>query len=187
MQMTVKQTAIAGCFELIPNMIGDHRGSFTKTFHAETFSKNGLCTDWREEYFSVSKQGVLRGLHFQTPPHEHTKLVYCVEGTVLDAVVDLRQDSPSYKKHHILELSADTANMLYIPSGLAHGFYVLSDSATMMYKVSTVYSPQHDTGILWNSAGIAWPDETPIVSERDAGLPALCDLQSPFFQKGSLA
>ncbi len=184
MQITVMETAIAGCYEILPKVVGDTRGSFVKTFHAETFSNYGLCTDWPEEYFSISRRGVLRGLHFQTPPHHHDKLVYCVEGAVLDAVVDLRKGSPSFGNHLVLELTADKANMLYIPNGIAHGFYVVSDSATMMYKVSSMYAPEHDTGIRWNSAGIGWPDAKPIVSARDAGLPAFCAFESPFDLRG---
>lgn len=180
MQMTVKETPLKGCYEILPAVLSDERGSFIKTFHALAFSRHGLCTDWREEYFSVSQQGVLRGLHFQTPPHAHAKLVYCVGGAVLDAVIDLRRGSPDYGKQATVELNADKANMLYIPAGMAHGFYVLRGPATMMYKVSTVYSPGHDRGILWNSAGIPWPDDNPRISPRDAAFEAFGDFDSPF-------
>lgn len=180
MQITIRKTPIPGCREISTRILRDLRGVFVKTFHDEVFKEQGLTTDWREEYYSISRRGVLRGLHFQIPPHDHEKLVYCTAGTVFDAVVDLRNGSPSFGRHHVMELSAERGNMLYIPRGLAHGFYVTSDSATMMYKVSTVYAPEFDTGILWNSSEIPWPEEKPELSARDAEFPALENFSSPF-------
>ena len=178
--MNIKKTAIPGCFEIIPRIFRDHRGLLVKTFHEQLFRENDLNTSWREEYYSVSRGGVLRGLHFQRPPHDHVKMVYCAEGSVLDAVLDLRKGSPSYGRHILIELSSATGNMLYLPSGLAHGFYVTSETAVMMYKVSSVHAPDCDSGVLWNSAGIPWPDETPALSDRDARFPALENVSSPF-------
>ena len=126
------------------------------------------------------KTEVLRGLHFQRPPHDHEKIVYCTDGGVLDVVVDLRAGSPVYGKHVMIELTADKANMIYIPRGLAHGFYVTTKSATMHYKVSTQYAQSHDTGILWNSAGIDWPDDNPVLSSRDQSFSTFSDFESPF-------
>jgi dTDP-4-dehydrorhamnose 3,5-epimerase len=182
--MHIRETSIQGCFEITPNVFRDERGSFVKTFHHEMFRAHGLETDWREEYYSVSRKGVLRGMHFQLPPHDHAKLVYCPDGTVLDAVVDLRGDSATYGRHVLTELNSEKANMLYITKGLAHGFYVMSESATMMYKVSTVYAPDHDAGILWNSLGIAWPDVAPVMSERDRAFPEFAELTTnPFLNR----
>jgi len=178
--MIVRETSIAGCFELIPPAFGDDRGLFVKTFHEGMFREHGLNTDWKEGYYSVSRQGVLRGLHFQLPPHDHEKLVYLSAGSVLDAVLDLRQGSPSYGGHLLLELDAERGNMLYLPRGVAHGFYVTSKSATMMYQVSSVYAPQHDAGILWNSAGIGWGVDDPRLSPRDAQHPPYPDFATPF-------
>jgi len=184
MQIDLKHSKIPSCFEIIPEVFKDERGTFVKTFHEGVFKKNSLETNFAEEYYSFSCKGVLRGLHFQLPPVEHVKLVYCVSGKVLDAVVDLRVGSPTYGEFETFELSAEKANMIYIPKGLAHGFYVLSESAIMMYKVTTVYSPEHDTGILWNSVGIPWPDEKPIISKRDSEFIAFKDFKSPFvYQK----
>lgn len=174
------EAAIPGCFEIRPRIFDDLRGRFVKTFQRELFAEHGLNTDWPEEFYSVSKQGVLRGLHFQLPPHDHEKLVYCAAGEVLDAVVDLRVGSPTYGRNAIFRLSAETANMVYIPRGLAHGFLTLGASATMMYKVASVHAPRHDAGILWNSAGIDWPVDSPIVSARDAGFAPLEQFISPF-------
>lgn len=178
--MDLRQTTLAGCYEIIPSFFCDERGSFVKTFHFDTFIKHGLNTEWKEEYYSVSKQGVLRGLHFQLPPHDHEKLVYCTAGCVFDVAVDLRVGSPSYGEHFQLELNAEKANMLYIPRGFAHGFCVKSESATMMYKVSSVYAPEHDGGILWSSVGIKWPEDKPVLSLRDSQFQDFSTFKSPF-------
>jgi len=184
MQMTIREMTIPGCFEISPRIFRDERGVFVKTFHDEVFQRHDLTTKWCEEFYSVSCRGVLRGLHFQLPAHEQDKLVYCTAGAVLDAALDLRRGSPSYGCHLLLEVSAEAGNMLYLPRGLAHGFYVLSESATLVYKVSSVYSPEHDAGILWNSAGILWPDDTPRLSRRDARFPTLGNFSSPFHYNG---
>lgn len=173
-------TPIAGCYEIQPKVLSDERGCFVKTFHRTEFSHRDLQLDFDEEYYSVSHAGVIRGLHFQLPPMDHVKLVYCVSGSVFDAVVDLRLGSPSYGQSFSTELSAVRGNGLYIPKGLAHGFAVTSESAILTYKVSTVYSPSHDAGILWNSAKIEWPIANPILSSRDQNFVSLSDFQSPF-------
>lgn len=178
--MDIRPTAIQGCYEILPSVFCDERGSFVKTFNYDTFVKYGLTTDWREEYYSISKKRVLRGLHFQLPPHDHEKLVYATDGCVLDVVVDLRVGSPSYGKHVIIELTADKANMIYLSRGLAHGFYVTTQSATIHYKVATQYAQSHDAGILWNSAGIDWQDANPVLSARDKSFSTFDDFKSPF-------
>lgn len=179
--MNIESTKIPGCFEIIPKIFTDNRGSFIKTFHRDLFEQQGLETDWREEYYSTSYKGVLRGLHFQLPPHDHAKLVYCTSGEVLDVVFDLRIGSPSYGTHAMFQLNATDAHMIYIPKGCAHGFYTLSEQATMMYKVSTVYAPDHDAGLLWNSVGILWPDGNPIMSDRDKAFPTFTEFTAnPF-------
>ncbi len=182
--MLLKRTNIPGCFEILPQIINDERGRFVKTFHRGLFQNLGLNADFPEEYYTVSKKGVLRGLHFQTPPSDHTKIVYCVEGEVFDAVVDLRVGSPTFGKYEVVKVSSAIGNIIYIPSGLAHGFYVVSENATLIYNVSTVYSPQHDSGILWNSVGIPWPDPAPIVSRRDTTFPSISNFTSPFTFNG---
>ncbi|RJX16993.1 MAG: dTDP-4-dehydrorhamnose 3,5-epimerase [Desulforudis sp.] len=171
---------IPGCFEIQPTVLEDQRGLFVKTFHEQIFAQYGLETHFAEEYYSKSYQGVLRGLHFQVPPHDHAKLVYCLVGQVKDVVVDLRLGSPTYGKFASFILSAEKASMVYIPRGLAHGFYTLSDSATMVYKVTSVYSPPHDTGIRWDSVGIDWPSDNPIISERDRQFETFAAFNSPF-------
>ncbi|MDD2853936.1 MAG: dTDP-4-dehydrorhamnose 3,5-epimerase [Desulfuromonadaceae bacterium] len=179
--MLVNETGIAGCFEIIPRLFRDDRGSFVKTFHSGSFGEQGLVTSFAEEFYSWSKRGVLRGLHFQTPPSDHTKVVTCLSGEVLDAVVDLRTGSPTFGEHRLFNLRAAKATILYIPSGLAHGFMALSEEALMYYQVTTVHDPAADHGIRWDSAGIPWPLDNPLVSPRDAAFPTLKDFVSPFY------
>ena len=186
MDFTIRETKIPGYLEILPVLRSDPRGSFVKTFHAAAFATLRLTTQFAEEYYSISKCGVLRGMHFQTPPAEHTKMVYCVLGRVRDVVVDLRVESPTFGQYEIIDLNAELANMLYIPAGLAHGFYVGSETAILLYKVTSVYSPQNDKGILWSSLGIPWPAPDPLVSERDRQFPAFQDFQSPFVYDGAI-
>ena len=183
--MEIITTRISGCYEIRPTVVRDERGTFVKTFHQDLFAGYGLATAFAEEYYSVSRFRVLRGLHFQVPPREHVKVVYCVKGRVLDAVVDLRRGSPTYGQYAAIEITGDAANMVYMTCGLAHGFYVLSEEAIVVYKVTSIHSPEHDTGIHWNSAGIPWPDRQPIVSLRDSGLVHFAEFQSPFRYESS--
>mgnify|MGYP001047693918 CR=1 FL=1 len=179
----VKKSRINGCLELIPKIFNDERGSFVKVFHNEAFKALGLEDEFREEYYSKSSMGVIRGLHFQVPPEEHTKMVYCVDGSVFDVVVDLRVGSTTFGQCETFNLNAADANMIYIPKGLAHGFCSLSESSTLIYKTSTVYNPNFDSGILWDSVPVVWPVKKPIISQRDSVFPGLCDFESPFKYK----
>lgn len=178
--MEVNHTIIPGCFEIFPRVFEDSRGRLVKTFHHDLFADNGLETDFREEYYSVSHKGVLRGLHFQIPPHEHIKLVTCLEGSIFDVVVDLRKGSPSFGRHLTFVLDALKANMVYVPAGCAHGFYVLSDKALFLNRTTSVFSSQSDAGIKWDTCGIEWPDANPVLSDKDRNLPSLQEYNSPF-------
>jgi dTDP-4-dehydrorhamnose 3,5-epimerase len=176
----LKSSAIQDCFELQPKVLDDARGRFVKVFHETGFAELGLETNFVEEYYSVSHKNVVRGMHFQRPPMDHIKMVYCLKGEALDVVVDLRVGSPTYGQHAVFELSAVKANIIYIPKGMAHGFCALSENTVMVYKVSTVYSPEHDAGVLWDSLGIAWPTNEPIMSARDRSFPTFTQFESPF-------
>lgn len=178
--MEIRPTTLPGCFEILLPHFPDPRGSFVKSYHQNFFQEQGLVTDWRENYYTISKRGVLRGLHFQSPPADHEKLVHCARGRAFDVVVDLRRGSPTYGRRLTLELSPERANQLYIPRGLAHGFLALEDETMMMYQVSGVHSPQHDQGILWNSCGVPWPGLEIILSERDKTWPTLAQFETPF-------
>lgn len=185
--MELRQTIIPGCYEIQPKVFKDERGLFIKTFHNAIFSDLNLRTDWREEYYSKSKKGVIRGMHFQLPPMQHAKLVYCLEGIVKDVILDLRVGSPAYGQCVEIELSSEIGNMVYIPEGMAHGFCAMTDNAVMQYKVTSVHSPEHDAGILWNSISANWDiaDSDAIVSARDKNFPKLHDFISPFLFENS--
>jgi dTDP-4-dehydrorhamnose 3,5-epimerase len=171
---------IAGVKLIRPQAQRDRRGTFVKTIHVEIFSKHGIPTQYVEQYFSVSKNNVLRGLHFQTPPHDHYKLVTCIEGEAFDVIVDLRKGSPTYGQHESFELNGASGDSVFVPAGCAHGFYVRSETATLLYNVSTIHAPSHDTGIRWDSVGVSWPSANPVVSERDAALVTFAKFESPF-------
>ena len=126
------RTAIPGCFEIQPQVIDDARGRFVKMFHRNAFLELDLEVDFPEEYYSTSRHGVIRGMHFQMPPMEHAKLVYCLQGEVFDVVLDLRLGSPAYGKTEVVKLSAERGNCIYAPKGLAHGFCVVSELATLV-------------------------------------------------------
>lgn len=181
MNCEAKETKLPGCFELCPRVLDDDRGRFVKTFHRDSFERLGLCADWAERYYSVSQPNVIRGFHFQLPPHEHEKLVYCITGRVLDVAVDLRMGSPTYGLHAQVELSAKRANLLYLPPGLAHGFCTVDEPATMIYNVTSIYQPTSDTGIRWDSAGIVWPLSAPNLSDRDRHFSSLSEFDGHFY------
>ncbi len=176
----IRESGLLGCRALVPRVYRDSRGLFAKTFHRDWFAEHGMATNFVEEYFSISGKGVLRGLHFQLPPHDHAKLVYCVQGSILDAVVDLRIGSATYGGHALFSLVAEEGPVVYVPPGFAHGFYVTAEAATVVYNVTTTYRQEFDSGIHWNSAGIAWPTDRPILSTRDSGFAPLSEFLSPF-------
>ena len=183
--MKVLKTNLEGLFLIQSNVFKDQRGIFVKTFHKEIFKENGLETDFRESFFSISKKNVIRGMHFQLPPDEHVKLVYCVYGKVLDVVVDIRNNSPTYGESFSVELTEDNGNILYIPKGFAHGFKSLMDNSVVVYMTTKEYSPENDTGIRWDSFGFNWQVDNPILSERDKNFLPLLEFRSPFVYDGT--
>ena len=176
----ILEEALHGVKLIEPFVHGDQRGALTKTFHVSMFQQLGIDFRVSEEYYSTSAEHVLRGMHFQLPPHGQAKLVYCVQGGVLDVVVDLRKESPTFGQHAAFTLSADNRHVLYVPSGMAHGFLSLSDGATVVCKADAVYAATHDSGIHWNSFGFDWPCDAPILSEKDKILPGMNEFESPF-------
>lgn len=178
--LDLRPTGLAGCFLIRHSSFDDERGMFIKTFHAPSFKAAGLHTEFPEEFVTHSRDRVLRGLHFQVPPHDHVKIVACLAGEVLDIVVDLRKSSPTFGAHFATRLSPAAGAQLYIPPGLAHGFYVTRGEAIVHYRTSTVHSPAHDAGISWRGCGVEWPDADPVISARDAAWPALASFESPF-------
>lgn len=186
-RLDILQTTIPGCFIVQAPVFADDRGRFVKVIDSPAFRDAGLNTAFTEQYYTVSHERVLRGLHCQLPPHGHDKLVYCVTGRVFDVVLDLRVGSPTFGQHEAFELASDDTRSIYIPQGLAHGFAVLEAPATLVYNVTSGHAPSHDGGIRWDSAGIEWPIESPVFSARDAALPSLEDFASPFvFEEAAL-
>ena len=179
----VRSTALVGCVELCLEPHEDRRGSFLKLYQASVLASAGIELPVRELFISRSEPGVVRGLHHQAPPAAVAKLVWCLEGRVVDAVLDLRRSSATYGEHVVLELSASAANAVYVRVGCAHGFAVPADGpALVAYAQSGEHDPDHEGGVLWSSAGIDWPvaASAAVVSDRDAALPSLDRLESPF-------
>lgn len=158
----------------------DIRGSFVKAFHETSLKGVGVEFTLRESYFSFSKKDVIRGMHFQLPPMQHSKVVFCPKGAIMDVIVDLRKASPTYGQYFAHELSETNCKACYIPEGFAHGFKALTDDAMTYYLVSSEYSAPHDTGIRYDSIGYDWGVEQPILSARDLSFGTLADFDSPF-------
>jgi len=158
----------------------DSRGAFIKSFNETALRETGIDFTLRESYFSFSKKDVIRGMHFQLPPHQHSKIVFCQAGAILDVIVDLRKESPTCGKYLTHELSDKNHKALFIPEGFAHGFKALTDDALTYYLVSSEYNKAHDTGIRYDSIGFDWDAKEPIISARDLSFVALKDFESPF-------
>lgn len=175
--MQIIETGIGGLIEIIPVVYHDARGWFLEFFKKNEFSKVGITETFTQENLSFSKQGVIRGLHFQLPPHQQAKLVSVLQGKVLDVVVDLRKGSSTFGKWHSCMLDSEKHNMLMVPAGFAHGFAALEDSL-FIYKSSSGYQPAAEAGIRWNDPDLAieWPLTNPILSTKDNNLPTLAEL-----------
>ncbi len=183
--MDFQTLAIPDCKLFTPKIFEDNRGYFYEGFNAKKFLENtGIEFDIVQINQSKSSKGVLRGLHFQVPPFDQAKLVSVIEGEVLDVAVDLRTDSKTFGKYISVLLSEDNKSHFYIPKGFAHGFLVKSEQAKFMYGVDNLYSPEHDSGILYNDKdlNIDWdfPGDKIVVSSKDVGLNTFSQFKSPF-------
>lgn len=182
--MNIIQTAIEGVVILEPRLFRDPRGYFFESFSQRDFEAAVGPVHFVQDNESQSTYGVLRGLHFQCPPHAQSKLVRCVRGAVLDVAVDIRRGSPTYGQHVAVELTEDNHRQLFIPRGFAHGFAVLSPEAVFQYKCDSYYAPQSDGGlsIQDTSLGIDWriPADKVVLSEKDTRHPILRDFTTPF-------
>lgn len=166
---------IEGLYLIQPTVFGDNRGYFMETYNYNEFKELGLDMVFVQDNQSKSTKGVLRGMHYQKE-HTQGKLVRVISGKVYDVVVDIRKDSQTYGQWYGATLSAEEKNMMYVPEGFAHGFYVLSDTAEFLYKCTDFYDPSSEAGIMWNDPTIRidWPipgGETPIISEKDTKHP----------------
>jgi dTDP-4-dehydrorhamnose 3,5-epimerase len=164
-----------------PERIQDERGFFARTFSTEEFLARGLVTAIVQCSVSYNRRrGTLRGLHFQAAPHAEVKSVTCTRGAVFDVIVDLRPDSPTFKRWASVELSAENRRLVYIPKGFAHGFQTLVDDTEVCYRISTAYIPEAARGIRWDDpeVAVAWPvEDQRVISARDLGLPTLAALE----------
>lgn len=169
------ETVLSGVVLIQPKSFPDERGEFAELYKHSDFAKAGIDVNFVQANYSISKKGVLRGLHYQESPAGQGKLVQVLTGSAFDVAVDIRQDSPTFGRWVSVTLSADRKNMIYIPEGFAHGFCALEDDTKLMYNCSSEYSPEHERGIIWNDStiGITWPIENPIIAERDAKFPTL--------------
>ena len=183
--MKFTQTNIPDVILIEPKVFGDDRGYFVETFRSDLFEQqSGIKTTFIQDNESRSSHGVLRGLHYQLPPHAQSKLVRVIEGTVLDIAVDIRKGSPTFGQHVSVELSAENKHQLFIPRGFAHGFVVLSETAIFAYKVDNYYSPECDRGMQFDDPqlNIDWkvdPKQLQL-SEKDKSQPLLKDTSDLF-------
>jgi dTDP-4-dehydrorhamnose 3,5-epimerase len=178
--MKINKTIIEDLLIIENQLFKDERGFFYESYNKKNLDINIVFVQDNE---SKSYKGVIRGLHFQAPPFEQTKLVRCVSGNILDVAVDLRSNSKTYGKSFSIELSSENNKQLFVPKGFAHGFQVLSETAIVNYKVDNFYNPKSDSGIIWNDKDLSidWNlDVKPILSDKDLKLILVKDLKSPF-------
>lgn len=178
--MIFNKTPIHGVYIIEQTISKDRRGSFVKNFQSSLFEKLDLECDFKESYYTKSHEDVIRGMHFQTPPHDHAKFITVISGTIIDVVLDIRKSSETYGAHFEIELSRENRKSLYIPRGMAHGFGVLSDMAIAYYQVTSEHTPEYDKGIHFGSFGFSWPIVNPVMSDRDGAFPIFDDFESPF-------
>lgn len=180
--MEFKRFEIEGLVEIIPRKFGDPRGFFFESYSYKVFAEAGIDVTFVQDNQSLSQKSVLRGLHFQRPPHAQGKLVRVTSGSVLDVVVDIRKNSPTYGQHQTCLLTSDQHNIFYVPPGFAHGFVALEDNTNFLYKCTDYYFPAAEGGVIWNDPdlNINWNIAEPLVSAKDAVLPTFANFVSPF-------
>ena len=181
----VRALAIPDVKLIVPKRHGDQRGYFAETWNRKVFREAGIDADFCQDNAAYSAAThILRGLHFQTPPHAQAKLVSVLSGRIFDVAVDIRKSSPTFGRHVSVELSAEEGQALLVPKGFAHGYATLVPDTTVFYKVDAHYAPANDAGILWSdpSLGIKWPvtAQEAILSAKDLKLPTLAAITSPF-------
>lgn len=182
--MEAIKTNIEGVYTIEPKVFKDQRGYFFESYNKLSLESLGIDYTFVQDNQSKSSYGVIRGLHFQKPPHAQTKLLRVVEGKIIDVAVDIRKGSPTYGKHVAVELSAENFKQLLIPAGFAHGFSVLSETAIVQYKCTDYYHPETEGGIMFNDSDIDidWgiPLDEAVVSDKDLKHPSFAEFDSPF-------
>lgn len=172
--MIFRATSLPDAFIIEPELLGDARGWFARTWCRETFSERGLNGELAQCSLSYTRNsGTLRGMHYQRAPHTETKLVRVTRGAIYDVAVDLRPESETFCQWSAVELTADNRKMFYIPDGLAHGFVTLTDEAEVFYQISVPHEPASEAGVRWDDPAfnIDWPIDQPLLSRRDAAFP----------------
>jgi dTDP-4-dehydrorhamnose 3,5-epimerase len=172
--MTFKHTKIAGVYLLEPDRITDERGFFARTWCEKEFTKHGIDPYIVQCNLSFNPhKGTLRGMHYQRPPHEETKIVRCTMGAVFDVAVDLRRDSPTFTRWVGAPLTAENREMLVIPPGCAHGYLTLAPNTEVSYQLSAYYAPTHGAGVRWDDPAfdIRWPGDVTSIADRDRDYP----------------
>lgn len=178
--MIIENTDFPEVKKIIAFRVNDERGVFSKIINSEFLLENGMRSDFREIYYSESNKNVVRGMHFQAPPHDHAKIVHVLRGEVEDVIIDLRRTSVNFGKCISIKLSENIPEAIYIPEGFAHGFASLKDRTMVLYAVTSCYCSEADKGICWNSIPHDWKIKHPIISERDKSFPRLESFQTPF-------
>lgn len=179
--MLIESTALSGVSVLTPARFGDDRGWFSETWNADRMRGAGIDVPFVQDNHSFSAtRGTLRGLHYQRPPRAQDKLVRCSRGAILDVAVDVRKGSPTYGEWVAVELSAANGRQLFVPKGFLHGFVTLTDETEVQYKCSDTYAPDCDGAVRWDSVGIDWGTDAPILSAKDAAAIPFANFDSPF-------
>ena len=169
--MIFQETPLKGAFVIELKKLEDERGFFARSYCRKEFEENGLVPRVVQANVSYNvKRGTLRGMHYQVAPYEETKLVRCTSGAIYDVIIDLRKDSPTYRRWFGVELTAENRKMLFVPESFGHGFQTLADHTEVTYMVSQYYTPGSERGIRWNDPlfGIEWPEEVQVISQKDA-------------------
>lgn len=177
--MKFEKTSLDNVWLIKPRVFEDSRGHFLEAFREQIFRENGVEHHFVQDNISTSTKGTVRGLHYQIPPYSQAKMVMAVYGKILDVAVDMRKDSPTFGNHFAAELSDENRHMMLIPSGFAHGFSVLSDTATVFYKCDQYYHKDSERGVRWNDPelNIDWKTESPIISDKDQTQPLFSDVK----------
>jgi dTDP-4-dehydrorhamnose 3,5-epimerase len=180
--MELIETGFKGLILIKPKVFIDERGYFFESFNQEKFESIGINENFIQDNQSLSNKGIVRGLHFQAPPHAQGKLVRVIKGAVQDVVVDIRKNSLTYGKSYAVDLTEENFLMLYIPAGFAHGFATLEDHTIFSYKCTDTYHPECEGGLAWNDREFAidWAIKNPILSEKDKKYQAFSLFVSPF-------
>jgi len=172
--MKVTESRLKGVLLIKPRVFEDSRGFFLETYNRDRYRDNGIEAEFVQDNYARSTRGILRGMHYQIK-HSQAKLVWVPEGEVFDVAVDLRKDSPTFGQWEGYTLSSKNKHQLFVPTGFAHGYCVISETADFMYKCTDFYYPEDEGGLIWNDpkVGIEWPIEDPVLSEKDQNNPTL--------------